>query len=94
MVHYLIVEQGIFVCKVYHKYKLFFVFVMLFNDDHVLELRPDTVIVHRWMGNSLDDYDGQMVSRDKSGLNFLTFVSQLRENPGKNLNGETDPTRI
>ena len=40
----------------------------------------------------LDDYDGQMVSGDKCGQNFLTFVLQLRENPAKNLNQEIDPT--
>ena len=31
--------------------------------------------------NDLDNYDGQMVSRDKCSLNFLISVSQLRENP-------------
>ena len=31
----------------------------------------------------LDDYNDQMVSRDKCGLNFLTLVLQLKENPGK-----------
>ena len=41
----------------------------------------------------LDDYDGQIVSRDKCGLNFLTFVLQLRENPGENLYQETDQSR-
>ena len=45
------------------------------------------------MRNGLDD-DGQMMSGDKHALNFLTFVLQLRENPGKNLNQETDPTGI
>ena len=69
-------------------------FVILFNDSHVLQLRPETVAIHKQMRNDSDDYDGQMVSGDKYGLNFLTFVLQLRENPEKNLNQETDPTRI
>ena len=33
-----------------------------------------------------------MIMMAKCGLNFLTFVLQLRENTGKNLNQETDPT--
>mgnify|MGYP007063917160 CR=1 FL=1 len=45
-------------------------------------------------GMVLVDYDGQMVSGDNCGLNFLTFVLQLRENSRKNLNQETDPTGI
>ena len=65
-----------------------------FNDGHVLQLKPETVAVRRRKGNVLDDYDGQMVSGDKCGLNFLTFVLQLRKNPGKDLNQETDPTGI
>ena len=69
-------------------------FVILFNDGHVLQLRPETVAVLRRMRNGLDDYDGQMVSGDKCGLNFLTFVLQLRDNPGENLIQETDPTGI
>ena len=36
--------------------------------------------------------DGQKILRDECGLNFLTFVLQLSENPGKNLNQEMDPT--
>ena len=31
----------------------------------------------------LDDYDGQMISGDECGLNVMTFVLELRENPGK-----------
>ena len=60
-----------------------FVSVLLFNDGHVLQLRPETLTVHRRMGNGLDDYDGQIISRNKYGLNFLTFILQLRENSGK-----------
>ena len=41
------------------KYRLF---IILFNDDHVLQLRPETVIVRKRMRNGLDDYVGQMVS--------------------------------
>ena len=43
----------------------FFYFAILFNDGHVLQLRPETLAVSRWMENGLDDYDGQMVSWDK-----------------------------
>ena len=73
---------------------LFFVVCLsfLFNDGHVRHLRPETVAVRRRMRNDLNDYDGQMVPGDKCGLNFLTFALHLRENPGKNLNQETDPT--
>ena len=35
-----------------------YLFCYLFNDDHVLQLIPETVAVHRRM-NSLDDYNGQ-----------------------------------
>ena len=66
----------------------------LFNDGHVLQLRPETVVFRRRMRNVLDDYDGQMVSGDKCDLNFLTFVFQLNENPGKNLNQEIVSTGI
>ena len=31
-------------------------------------------------------YDGHMIPGDECGPNFLTFVLQLRKNPGKNLN--------
>ena len=54
-----------------------------YNDGHVLQLRPETVAIHRRMSNGLDDYDGQMVSGNKLGLNLMTFVLQLRENPRK-----------
>ena len=70
------------------------VFDILFNDGPVLLLRPETVAIRRRMGNGLDEYNGQMLSGDKCDLNFLTFVLQLRKNPGKNLNQETDPTGI
>ena len=33
-----------------------------------------------------------MISGEEYGLIFLTFVLQLRENPGKNLNQEIDTT--
>ena len=45
------------------------------------------------MRDVLDEYDGQIVSGDKCGLNFLTFLLQLTENSGKNLNQETNKTR-
>ena len=63
---------------------------ILFNAGHV----PEIVAFYRRMRDGLDDCDGEMVSGNKCGLNFLTFVLQLRENPGKNLNQETDPTGI
>ena len=56
---------------------------LLFNDSHVLHLRPEIVAVRRRMRNDFDDYDGRMVSRDKCDLTFLIFILQLRENPGK-----------
>ena len=62
--------------------KLLFVFCYLFNDGHVLHLRPETVAVHSRMRNGFDDYV-QMVPRDKCVLNFLTFILQLRETPEK-----------
>ena len=37
-------------------------------------------------------YDGYMITGDEYGPNFLTFVLRLRENPGKSLNQEIDPT--
>ena len=40
----------------------------------------------------MDDYDGQIIPGDEHGLNFLTSVLWIRENPGKNLNQEIDPT--
>ena len=57
-----------------------------FNDGHVLHLRPETVAIRR-QKNVLVDYDAQMVSGDKSGLNFLTFLLQLRETPEKHQPG-------
>ena len=41
------------------------IFIYLFNDGHVLHLRPETVAVRRRIGNGLEDYYGQMVSGDK-----------------------------
>ena len=69
------------------------IYFILFNDGNVLQLKSETVAVRR-RRNGLNDYDGQMQSRGKCDLNFLTFVLQLRENPGKKLNQETDPTGI
>ena len=34
---------------------------------------------------------GHMITGDECGPNSLTFVLRLREDPGKNLNQETDP---
>ena len=31
----------------------------------------------------LDDYDGQMISLEECGLNFLTFLLRLSKKPGK-----------
>ena len=53
------------------EHNLMFV-VFLFN---ILQLRPDTAgRIRKWLRNGLDDYGDQMLSRDKCGLNFLTFV--------------------
>ena len=55
-----------------------------FNYDHALQLRSETVAFRRRMIYSLDDiYDGHMITGDECGLNFLTFVLRLWENPGK-----------
>ena len=59
-----------------------------------MHLRPETVAIRRRMGNGLDDYDDQMLTRDKCGPNFLTFVLELKENPGENLNQDIEPTGI
>ena len=48
---------------------------------YIWGLRPSPSI-DGW-GIILDDYDGQMVSWEECGLNFLEFVLQLRENLGK-----------
>ena len=37
-------------------------------------------------------YDGNMITGDECGQNFLTFVLWLGENPGRNFNQESDPT--
>ena len=37
-------------------------------------------------------YVGHMIPEDECSLNFLTFILQFRENPGKILNREIDPT--
>ena len=50
----------------------------LFNDGRVLQLRSESVAVRRRM-----IYDGHMIAEDECGLNFLTFVLRLRENPLK-----------
>ena len=41
------------------------------------------VYARRWFTMILTD-DAQMIPGDECGLNFLTFVLQLRKNPGKN----------
>ena len=40
----------------------------------------------------MDYYDSQMIPVDEHGLNFLTFILQLKKIPGKKLNQEIDPT--
>ena len=69
------------------KYVVFF-FVILY-DGHVLHLRSDTVAICRWMRNGLDDYDDQMVPRDKYRYGICLIVEGK---PGKNHNQETDLT--
>ena len=56
---------------------------LLFKDGHVLQLWSGTVAVHRRMIHGSMIYDGQMITEDECGPNFLTFVLRLRENPGK-----------
>ena len=72
----------------YHRFDCLFCFVFLFYLMMAMYCswgqRPSPS-VDGW-GMVLDDYDGQMVSGKKCGLNFLTFILQQRENPGKNLN--------
>ena len=41
----------------------------------------------------MDGYGGQMIFGDLVGLNFLTFVLQVRKNPEKNFTQETCPNR-
>ena len=57
--------------------------IILFNDGPVLHLRSETVAICSWMNMVLDD--GQMIPRDKGGLNFLTFVLQLRKTSTRKL---------
>ena len=41
-----------------------------------------------------DDYDGQMIFGDLMGLNFLTFVLQVRKNPQKTSPRKLVPTEV
>ena len=52
----------------------------LFNNHHILQLRPETVAVRRRM-NMMSDDDGQMIPRDDCSPS-LTFALQLMKNPG------------
>ena len=61
---------------------------LLFNDGHVLQLRAEIVAVHRGMIMIWMIFDGHMKPRDECGLNFQTYVLQLR----KNVNQDIDPT--
>ena len=54
-----------------------------FNDDHVIHLRSESA-VRRWINMVKDDYGDQIIPGDECGLNFLTFVLELKKNPGKN----------
>ena len=56
------------------------------------KVRDRRVAVRRRMNMVWMIYDGHMIPRDECNLHFLTFVLQLRENLGKNLNREIDPT--
>ena len=86
------------ICKIHNKivFNYCFVFVcfcyLMMTMYCIWGQRPSPSI-DGW-GMVLDDYDGQIVSGDNCGLNFLTFILQLKENPGKNLNQETDPIGI
>ena len=70
---------------------LFQFFLTLFNDGHILHLRPERLAVHGW-GLVLDYYAGQMVSGDGYGLTCLTLILQSRENSEKNFNQKIDLT--
>ena len=62
--------------------------IILFNDGHVLHLRPETVVIHRQKNMVLDDdCDSQMISRDECNLNFLTFILKLRKIQNKHQPG-------
>ena len=54
-----------------------FIDIILFNDGHILQLWSETVAVRRRINMVLDG--GKMVPGDEYGLNFLTFVLQLRK---------------
>ena len=60
--------------------------LLLFNDDHVIQLRSKTVVVRRWMNVVWMIYDDHMIPGDECGLNFLTFDLHLRKTLGKALN--------
>ena len=64
-----------------------FCFVILFNDGRVLQLKPETVAVPRWIRNGLDDYDGQMVSREQMWPRFPDIRLTVEGKPRKNLQG-------
>ena len=66
--------------------------LFLFNDGHILHLRSEIVAVHGRMNMVLIDFDGQLISEDRCGSNFLTFVIQFKKNPVKNLNLDICPT--
>ena len=57
--------------------------LLLYNDGRVLQLWSETVAVRRRMLHGLGDILWPYDNRGRMWPNFLRFVIQLRENPGK-----------
>ena len=72
---------------------LFSTLIDIFNDDHILHLRSDTVAANRRMNMVSDHYDGQMIPWDECGPDFLIFFLQLSKKPGKILQPVSCPDR-
>ena len=62
-----------------------FCLLFLFNDGHVglLQLRPETVAVHRWMMDVLDDWDVQIISLDNISWRWFLSDWESRRNHKK-----------
>ena len=69
------ITNAMFTSQLLVRINFFFHFIWWWN------LRPETITIQRQM--VLDYCDGQIVYWDKCCLNFLTFIFQLKENPGK-----------
>ena len=62
--------------------------------SHVLYLRLETVSVCRRMNMVLEDNDGEIISENEWGLNFLTFVLLLRKNVNQKIDTTGNQTKI